>query len=59
MGVVSELSTPVEGAPEPGREDINMTAHFKIALGLFDISIIDHFIVAGNDVISISERGHI
>jgi DNA repair protein RadC len=47
------------GSPEPSRADINMTARLKTALELFEISTLDHFIVAGNDVISMAERGHI
>lgn len=47
------------GTPEPSRADINMTARLKTALELFEISTLDHFIVAGNDVISMAERGHI
>lgn len=47
------------GTPDPSRADINITAKLKNALALFDISTLDHFIVAGNDVISMAERGHI
>lgn len=47
------------GTPEPSRADINITARLKTALELFEISTLDHFIVAGNDVISMAERGHI
>lgn len=47
------------GSPEPSRADINMTARLKTALELFEIRTLDHFIVAGNDVISMAERGHI
>ena len=47
------------GTPEPSRADINMTARLKTALELFEISTLDHFIVAGNNVISMAERGHI
>ena len=47
------------GTPEPSRADINITARLKTALELFEINTLDHFIVAGNDVISMAERGHI
>lgn len=47
------------GSPEPSRADINITARLKTALELFEIRTLDHFIVAGNDVISMAERGHI
>ncbi|EAO6826218.1 DNA repair protein RadC, partial [Salmonella enterica] len=45
------------GSPEPSRDDIKITARLKTALELFEISTLDHFIVAGNDVISMAERG--
>lgn len=47
------------GIPEPSRADINVTARLKSALELFEINTLDHFIVGGNEVISMAERGHI
>ncbi|MCZ6132211.1 DNA repair protein RadC [Cronobacter sakazakii] len=47
------------GSPQPSRADIDVTAKLKTALALFEISTLDHFIVAGNEVVSMAERGHI
>lgn len=47
------------GTANPSRADINLTAHLVKALELFDIRTLDHFIVAGNNVISLAELGHI
>ena len=47
------------GKPDPSREDINITVKLKSALELFEISTLDHFIIAGNDIISMAEGGHI
>ncbi len=45
------------GVPEPSQADEALTAALKAALNLVDIRVLDHFIVAGNQVLSFAERG--
>lgn len=45
------------GHPEPSTADHALTARLKQALGLVDIRVLDHFIVAGNQITSFAERG--
>ena len=45
--------------PEPSRADIAITARLKQVLELIGVRVIDHLIVAGNDVVSLAERGHV
>ncbi len=45
------------GVPEPSRADEMLTTALKQALALVDVRVLDHFIVAGNTVISFAERG--
>jgi DNA repair protein RadC len=45
------------GAAEPSRADEALTQTLKEALALMDVRVLDHFIVAGNHVLSFSERG--
>lgn len=45
------------GVPEPSRADELLTATLKQALSLVDVRVLDHFIVAGADVLSFAERG--
>lgn len=46
------------GEPEPSRADENLTSALKQALGLVDIRVLDHFVVAGNrPPTSFAERG--
>jgi len=45
------------GHPEPSSADHAMTARLKQALGLVDIRVLDHFIVADNEITSFAERG--
>ena len=45
------------GEPEASRADELLTQTLKSALSLVDVRIIDHFIVAGDQVISFVERG--
>ena len=42
---------------EPSRADEVITEALKEALALVDIRTLDHFIVAGGNVISFAERG--
>jgi DNA repair protein RadC len=45
------------GHPEPSNADHTLTTRLKQALGLVDIRVLDHFIVAGNEITSFAERG--
>ena len=45
------------GIAEPSRADENLTQALKSALALVDVRVLDHFIVAGNSIISFAERG--
>ncbi len=45
------------GAAEPSRADELLTQSLKAALALVDIRTLDHFVVAGAEVISFAERG--
>lgn len=45
------------GEPEPSEADQLLTAALKAGLGLVDIRVLDHFIVAGNQTCSFTERG--
>src|SRR5438067_10724541 len=45
------------GIAEPSRADELLTQALKQALALVDIRTLDHFVVAGNRVVSFAERG--
>src|SRR5262245_40427620 len=45
------------GAAQPSRADELLTRNLKDALGLVEIKVLDHFIVAGGQAISFAERG--
>ena len=45
------------GVDEPSRADEHLTQTLKAALALVDVRVLDHLIVAGNDVLSFAERG--
>jgi len=45
------------GVAEPSRADELLTQALKQALALVDIRTLDHFVVAGNHVVSFAERG--
>jgi DNA repair protein RadC len=45
------------GHPEPSAADHAVTQRLKQALALVDIRVLDHFIVAGNQLTSFAERG--
>jgi len=47
------------GEADPSRQDINLTKRLTDALALIDVRVLDHFIVGGNDVVSLAEEGHI
>ena len=45
------------GVAEPSRADELLTQSLKQALTLVDIRTLDHFIVAGSQLVSFAERG--
>lgn len=55
-GVVFAHNHP-SGVAEPSRADELLTQSLKQALALVDIRTLDHFVVAGNRVVSFAERG--
>lgn len=55
-GVIFAHNHP-SGAAEPSRADEMLTEALKSALSLVDVRVLDHFIVAGNRLVSFAERG--
>ncbi len=55
-GVIFAHNHP-SGVAEPSRADELLTSALKQALALVDIRTLDHFIVAGQRVVSFAERG--
>ena len=47
------------GAPEPSEADLRLTSSLVQALGLVDIRVLDHFVVAGIQVYSFAEHGQL
>jgi DNA repair protein RadC len=47
------------GSPEPSEADLLLTRALVQALGLVDVRVLDHFIVAGTQVHSFAEHGQI
>jgi len=45
------------GVTEPSQADQLLTAALKQALGLVDVCVLDHFIVAGGQTLSFAEKG--
>ncbi|KFF70362.1 hypothetical protein IW01_11165 [Pectobacterium brasiliense] len=45
------------GEPEPSQADKLITNKLKSALELVDVQVLDHFIVAGTQVVSMAEQG--
>ncbi len=45
------------GVAEPSRADEALTGALKQALGLVDVRVLDHFVVAGDGALSFAERG--
>ncbi len=47
------------GSPEPSESDLLLTRALMQALALVDVRILDHFVVAGNQVHSFAEHGQL
>jgi DNA repair protein RadC len=56
-GAVIFAHTHPSGIAEPSRSDELLTATLKQALGLVDVRVLDHLIVAGNGMTSLAELG--
>lgn len=57
-GVIFAHNHP-SGNPEPSDSDRRITERLKEALKLFDIRVLDHFVVGAGDIVSFAERGWI
>lgn len=45
------------GVTDPSRSDERLTCALKDALALVEVRVLDHFVVAGNQVLSFAEKG--
>jgi DNA repair protein RadC len=45
------------GVAEPSRTDVELTERLTRALQYLDVRVLDHMVVAANDVVSMAERG--
>lgn len=45
------------GCPDPSQADKRITSRIRDALAIVDLRLLDHFIYAGDEVISFEERG--
>ena len=45
------------GVAEPSRTDEILTQNLRSALALLEVRVLDHLVVAGNDIVSFAERG--
>jgi DNA repair protein RadC len=45
------------GSPDPSSSDLSLTQTIQSAMQLIDVRLLDHIIVAGDNVISFAERG--
>ena len=52
-----ESSIHTSGVAEPSRADELLTQALKQALALVDTRTLDHFVIAGNQLVSFAERG--
>jgi DNA repair protein RadC len=55
-GLICSHNHP-SGVPEPSACDLALTDTIKHAVGVVDIRLLDHIVVAGNQVVSFAERG--
>jgi DNA repair protein RadC len=47
------------GVPEPSQSDRLLTDTLKQALSLIDVRVLDHFIIAGSETVSLAELAHL
>jgi DNA repair protein RadC len=55
-GVIMAHNHP-SGIPEPSQADLAITRRVRDALSLLDMRLLDHFIVGGDEIVSLAERG--
>lgn len=55
-GVILSHNHP-SGTPEPSAADHTLTTALKQTLGLVDVRVLDHFVIAGRQVYSFAEHG--
>ena len=58
-GAVILVHNHPSGSPEPSQADLNLTSVLKSALAVIDVRVLDHLIVAGNQALSMAERGQV
>jgi DNA repair protein RadC len=56
-GAVAVAHNHPSGSAEPSRADEYLTQSLKAALNVVDVRFLDHFVVAGDKVVSFAERG--
>lgn len=47
------------GEPSPSREDVKLTQQIEKVLLLIDVKVLDHFIVAKHEIVSMKDLGMI
>jgi DNA repair protein RadC len=57
-GVILAHNHP-SGDPDPSAADVALTQTLKAALGLVDVRVLDHFVVAGTGCYSFAEHGYL
>jgi DNA repair protein RadC len=55
-GIILAHNHP-SGTCEPSHSDQNLTQMLKDALGLVDVKVLDHFVIAGQETFSFAENG--
>ena len=55
--IVLSHNHPSAGVAEASHQDQRLTDHLKTTLALLDITVLDHIIVSGTDILSFAERG--
>lgn len=45
------------GVAEPSQADIRLTSEIRSAMAIFDISVLDHFVVGDTETVSFAQRG--
>ncbi len=55
VGLIVAHNHP-SGKAEPSPSDLHLTKQLKAALALFDIQLLDHFVIASNSIMSFVEH---
>jgi DNA repair protein RadC len=59
VAVILAHNHPSSGVAQPSQADELLTRTLKEALSLVDVQVLDHFIVAGDEVLSFAESGRL